>query len=118
MAFILLLFLTSLSGLLLLVFRESRTMGPLLIGHLGIVLALFLTMPYGKFVHGLFRALALVNSALEDASVEPERESPIKTPGLRPLPAQVPVAPVRPAARASVDRSAREGEELLATEID
>ena len=117
-AFILLLFLTSLSGLLLMMFRESRTMGPLLIGHLGVVLALFLTMPYGKFVHGLFRALALVNAALEDARAESEREPPTERPVLRPLPAQVPAATIRPAARASVDRSAREGEELLATEID
>ena len=28
--------------------------------HLGAVLALFLTMPYGKFVHGLYRAVALL----------------------------------------------------------
>ena len=47
-AFIALLFLTSLSGLLLMIFREGRLMGPLLMGHLGIVLALFLTMPYRK----------------------------------------------------------------------
>ena len=28
--------------------------------HLGPVLALFLLLPYGKFVHGIYRALALV----------------------------------------------------------
>ena len=40
-------------------------MGPLLIVHLGIVLALFLTLPYGKFVHGLYRTAALVKYAIE-----------------------------------------------------
>jgi citrate/tricarballylate utilization protein len=33
--------------------------------HLGFVTALFLTMPYGKFVHGLYRSLALLRYALE-----------------------------------------------------
>jgi citrate/tricarballylate utilization protein len=31
----------------------------LLVVHLGAVLALFVTLPYGKFVHGLYRATAL-----------------------------------------------------------
>jgi citrate/tricarballylate utilization protein len=119
-SFIALLLLTSLSGLLLMIFRDSSIMGPLLIGHLGIVLALFLTMPYGKFVHGLFRAAALLNSALEDAQSEPEPGPPLKapTPGRHPLPAQAPAAGGRATAMASIDRSAHEGEELLATEID
>ena len=34
-------------------------MGYHLIVHLGCVLALFVTLPYGKFVHGLYRAAAL-----------------------------------------------------------
>ena len=59
-SFLALLFLTSLTGLLLLVLRDRALMGPLLIVHLGIVLALFLTLPYGKFVHGFYRAAALV----------------------------------------------------------
>ena len=58
--FLWLLFLTSLTGLALLAFRESAAMGVLLALHLGAVLALFLTMPYGKFVHGLYRAVALL----------------------------------------------------------
>ncbi len=33
--------------------------------HLGFVLALFLTMPYGKFVHGMYRLAALVRYHLE-----------------------------------------------------
>jgi citrate/tricarballylate utilization protein len=33
--------------------------------HLGIVMALFATMPYGKFAHGIFRCAALLKSAIE-----------------------------------------------------
>jgi citrate/tricarballylate utilization protein len=64
-SFIVLLLLTSATGLLLLVLRHSALMGTLLIVHLGFVLALFLTLPYGKFVHGLYRAAALVKYAIE-----------------------------------------------------
>lgn len=62
---LLLLFLTSLTGLLLLALREGPLMAMLLIVHLGVVLALFLTLPYGKFVHGLYRTVALVRYARE-----------------------------------------------------
>jgi citrate/tricarballylate utilization protein len=58
--FLAMLFLTSLTGLLLLALREKTFMPPLLIGHLTFVLALFVTLPYGKFVHGIYRAAALV----------------------------------------------------------
>jgi citrate/tricarballylate utilization protein len=118
-AFIALLFLTSLSGLLLMVLREGRLMGPLLIGHLGVVLSLFLTMPYGKFVHGLFRAMALVNSALEETVREPEQVPPVKQPAPTvPLPVSADGSRGRTAAMASLDRPTRDREELLATEID
>ena len=63
--FIVLLLLTSASGLVLLALRSTAAMPLLLIGHLGIVLALFVTLPYGKFVHGLYRAAALVRDARE-----------------------------------------------------
>ena len=59
-SFLLLLFLTSLSGLMLLVLRDRTAMGILLIVHLGIVMALFMTLPYGKFVHGFYRLAALI----------------------------------------------------------
>ena len=39
----------------LLALRETRAMGMLLALHLGAVMALFLTLPYGKFVHALYR---------------------------------------------------------------
>ncbi len=62
------LFATSLTGLLLLALRDTREMGMLLRIHLGVVLALFLTMPYGKFVHGAYRFAALIRYAFETAS--------------------------------------------------
>jgi citrate/tricarballylate utilization protein len=58
-SFIALLFVTSGTGLALLVLRESWLMGWLLAVHLGAVLALFVTLPFGKFVHGLYRLAAL-----------------------------------------------------------
>ncbi len=64
-AFIAMLFLTGLTGLLLLALRETPAMGLSLAVHMGVVFALFLTMPYGKFVHGLYRFGALVRYAIE-----------------------------------------------------
>jgi citrate/tricarballylate utilization protein len=69
-SFLVLLFLTSLSGLLLLILRETPAMGSLLAVHLGFVLGLFVTMPYGKFVHGIFRYAALVKNARESLDEE------------------------------------------------
>ena len=64
-AFVVMLFATSLTGLLLLGLRHTASMGMLLSIHLGFVLGLFLSLPYGKFVHGLYRFLALVKYAAE-----------------------------------------------------
>ncbi len=64
-AFIVLLFVTSLTGMALLVLRNQAAMGALLIVHLGAVLALFVSLPYGKFVHGIYRTAALVKYASE-----------------------------------------------------
>ncbi|CAM5339588.1 tricarballylate utilization 4Fe-4S protein TcuB [Thauera mechernichensis] len=63
--FIALLFLTSLSGLALLAGRDGSAMGLLLTVHLGVVMALFLTMPYGKFAHGFYRSAAMLKWAIE-----------------------------------------------------
>jgi citrate/tricarballylate utilization protein len=64
-AFIAMLFLTAATGIALLVLRDTAAMGPLLALHLGMVFALFITMPYGKFVHGIYRYVALVRYARE-----------------------------------------------------
>ncbi|MDO9025238.1 tricarballylate utilization 4Fe-4S protein TcuB [Zwartia sp.] len=63
--FIALLFWTSLTGLALLIWRDTSAMALLLAIHLGVVMALFLTMPYGKFAHGFYRCAALLKSSIE-----------------------------------------------------
>ncbi|QJR13720.1 tricarballylate utilization 4Fe-4S protein TcuB [Usitatibacter palustris] len=63
--FLVLLFATSLTGLLLLFLRETAAMPALLAVHLGIVLALFATLPYGKFAHAVYRVAALAKDAIE-----------------------------------------------------
>jgi len=59
-SFLALLFLSSATGLMLLAARHLDAMSVLLLVHLGVVLALILTLPYGKFVHGLYRTVALI----------------------------------------------------------
>jgi citrate/tricarballylate utilization protein len=63
--FITLLFFVSLTGLALLIGRDTSAMPLLLAIHLGVVMALFLTLPYGKFAHGIFRSAALLKSSIE-----------------------------------------------------
>lgn len=63
--FIALLLLTSATGLALLAWRDSGAMALLLAVHLGVVMALFATLPYGKFAHGIYRSAALLKSAIE-----------------------------------------------------
>lgn len=63
--FMALLFLTSLTGLALMLWRETGAMASLLAVHLGVVMALFLTLPYGKMAHGFYRCAALLKFAIE-----------------------------------------------------
>ncbi len=63
--FIALLLLTSLSGLALMAWRDTGAMALLLALHLGIVMALFATLPYGKFAHGIYRSAALLKWSIE-----------------------------------------------------
>ena len=63
--FTVMLLLTAVTGLLLLMLRQTAAMNPLLALHLGVVFALFVTLPYGKFVHGIYRFAALVRYAQE-----------------------------------------------------
>jgi citrate/tricarballylate utilization protein len=69
--FIALLFLVAASGLALMAARESRALALLLAVHLGAVLALFLTLPYGKFAHGVYRCAALLKWAIERRKPNP-----------------------------------------------
>jgi citrate/tricarballylate utilization protein len=69
-AFLVLLFLTSLTGILLLAFRETPAMGTLLVVHLGTVAGLFITAPYSKFAHVIYRYAALIRYAIEQRRVQ------------------------------------------------
>jgi citrate/tricarballylate utilization protein len=59
--------LTALTGMLTLIFRATPALGVLLITHLAVVAALFITAPYGKFVHAVYRSLALVRYYAESS---------------------------------------------------
>ena len=63
MAFVLLLGLTGLTGLLLYAATGTALVPALLAIHLGTVLAFFLTTPYSKMAHGFYRFAALVRDA-------------------------------------------------------
>ena len=62
---IIMLFLSSASGLILLVLRETSLMPILLAVHLAIVLSLFVMLPYSKFVHAGYRFIALIKFSQE-----------------------------------------------------
>jgi citrate/tricarballylate utilization protein len=64
-AFLLTLGLTGLTGLLVLLVRTTSALGTILILHLAAVAALFLTAPYGKFVHFVYRSFALLRFEIE-----------------------------------------------------
>jgi len=63
--FIVLLLLISITGLALLAWRDTASMALLLSLHLGVVMALFATLPYGKFAHGVYRSASLLKAAIE-----------------------------------------------------
>jgi citrate/tricarballylate utilization protein len=65
LGFVALLFGTAVSGLVLTALRATPALPLLLAVHLGVVLALFATMPYGKFAHGVYRGAALLKWAIE-----------------------------------------------------
>ena len=67
--FTVLLFLASLTGLVLWIGRGTAALPFLLAVHLGIVMSLFVTLPYGKFAHGVFRAAALLKWRIEKRQV-------------------------------------------------
>ena len=66
MAFTMLLFVVSATGLILYLTRGSSSVSILLPIHLGSVLTFFLVTPYSKMVHGIYRIIALIqNSSLK-----------------------------------------------------
>ena len=65
LGFIVLLLLTSVTGLGLWFARGVPGQTVWLAVHLGVVMALFVTLPYGKFAHGVFRCAALLKYQIE-----------------------------------------------------
>lgn len=63
MAFVLLLFAVSATGLALYAATGTSAVAPLLAVHLATVLTLFLLTPYTKMMHGAFRLAALIHDA-------------------------------------------------------
>jgi citrate/tricarballylate utilization protein len=51
--------------------RDTAAMGTLLVIHLAVVAGLFITLPYGKFAHVVYRYAALVRYAIEQRRIEP-----------------------------------------------
>jgi citrate/tricarballylate utilization protein len=64
-AMLTLLGMVALTGLALLALRATAAMGLALAIHLGFVLALFVTLPFSRLVHGLYRFAALLRNAIE-----------------------------------------------------
>ncbi len=65
LGFTALLLLTAVSGLALALAAGTAALPLLLCLHLGAVMALFATLPYGKFAHGVYRGAALLKWAIE-----------------------------------------------------
>lgn len=64
--FLFILGLVGLTGMLTLMLRATAALGTILIVHLATVAALFITAPYGKFVHSVYRSLALIRYRVEE----------------------------------------------------
>jgi citrate/tricarballylate utilization protein len=71
LGFIALLFLISATGLGLWLARGHSSMPTWLAVHLGAVMALFATLPYNKFAHGIFRTASLLRHAVEKRQPNP-----------------------------------------------
>ena len=61
----------ALTGMFTLIFRDGSAMGSLLVVHLAFIAALFLTAPYGKFVHAVYRTLAVMRYEIEQGQAHP-----------------------------------------------
>jgi citrate/tricarballylate utilization protein len=75
MAFVLLLFLVSASGLLLYAVTGMGAVGAVLTIHLGTVLAFFVLAPYSKMAHGFYRMAALTKEATNARELRQKMET-------------------------------------------
>jgi citrate/tricarballylate utilization protein len=66
--FLILVNLASLTGILTIIVRDTRALGLILSIHLAVVAAFFCSLPYGKFVHAVYRSLALLKYRAEHTS--------------------------------------------------
>jgi citrate/tricarballylate utilization protein len=57
--------LAALTGMLTLILRATGAMGSILVLHLASIAALFISAPYGKFVHAVYRTLAVIRYEIE-----------------------------------------------------
>lgn len=71
-AFIVVLDFVSITGMLTLALRNTGALALMLTLHLAGLVALYFTAPYGKFVHGVYRFLALVKNRAEQRSEHSE----------------------------------------------
>ena len=69
--FLWLLILTSITGLVLMLLRATEAAGTLLTIHLGVIAALYLSLPFSKFAHVVYRYAALIRH-----NIETERGTP------------------------------------------
>ncbi|THU05484.1 tricarballylate utilization 4Fe-4S protein TcuB [Lampropedia puyangensis] len=71
LGFIALLFFVAATGMALWLGRSTPALALLLCVHLGAVMALFITLPYNKFAHGIFRTAALLRHNVEKRQPNP-----------------------------------------------
>jgi citrate/tricarballylate utilization protein len=64
--------LTALTGMLTLILRVTSAMGSILVLHLACIAGLFISAPYGKFVHAVYRTLALIRFEIELEQPRPD----------------------------------------------
>ena len=69
------LLLLAVTGLLTLVLRDTAAFGPILVIHLAAVVACFAIAPYTKFMHVIYRFLALVHDSAESAGGDAEKRA-------------------------------------------
>ena len=63
--FLVLINLASFTGILTLLLRDTRALGLVLSVHLAVVAAFFCSLPYGKFIHSIYRSQALLKYRIE-----------------------------------------------------